>query len=120
MKKLHALFAAAAALPAVAAPLALDMDLNGAVLAGSDGARVQMTIYHEGWDGSSTGVRSDFRFPDAATGSTEFDFIRNNGKVAVGRATLVQTNDGRALYAASVTSQADMNPETVCLTIHMS
>ena len=58
-----------------AAPLELGMGMNGDVRVGDTGARLGMTIHREGWSGTATGVRRDFAFPDAATGTATFEFF---------------------------------------------
>ena len=104
-----------------AAPLELGMGMNGDVRVGDTGARLGMTIHREGWSGTATGVRRDFAFPDAATGTAAFEFFAEKSweKCAHGRTTLLATADGRAVLDAAVTSDLDQRPEAVVLTLLM-
>ncbi len=103
-----------------AAPLELGMGMNGDVRVGGTGARLSMAIHHEGWRGTATGVRRDFAFPDAATGTATVEFFaEKEEKCAHGRATLLATADGRAVLDAAVTSDLDQRPEAVVLALLM-
>ena len=100
-----------------AAPLELGLSMNGDVRVGDTGARLGLTIHHAGWTGSSTGVRRDSAFPDAATGTATFEFFAEKAPCARGRATLLAAADGRAVLDAAVTSLLDQTPEAVVLTL---
>ncbi len=103
----------------LAAPLDLGLTMNGSVRVGDTGADIEPAIHHEGWAGTSTGARSDFAFPDAATGTAVIEFYQKKEKCADGRVTLLPTADGRALVNAVITSARDMKPESVVLTLSM-
>ncbi|MGN0847846.1 MAG: hypothetical protein ACI4RA_10750 [Kiritimatiellia bacterium] len=108
---------AAAAL--TAAPLELGMGMNGDVRVGDTGARLAMTIHHAGWRGTATGVRTDFAFPDPATGTATFEFFEEKRKCAHGRATLLPIDGGRAALSATVTSDLDQKPEALVLNLSL-
>ena len=118
MLKMFAFTAVAGTL--CAASLELGMGMNGDVRVGGTGARLAMEIHHEGWRGTATGVRRDFAFPDAATGTATVEFFaEKEEKCAHGRATLLATADGRAVLDAAVTSDLDQRPEAVVLALLM-
>ena len=101
----------------VAAPLELGLGMNGDVRVGVTGARLGMLIHRANWDGTASGVRSDFAFPDASTGTAVFELYDAKDKCADGRATLVPLADGRALLSATMTSAADQKPEALVLSL---
>ena len=103
----------------LAAPLDLGLTMSGGVRVGDTGADIGPAIHHEGWAGTSTGARSDFKFPDAATGTAVIEFYQKKEKCADGRVTLLPTADGRALVNAVITSTRDIKPESVVLTLSM-
>ena len=100
-----------------AAPLELGMGMNGDVRVGDTGARLGMLIHREGWKGTASGVRTDFAFPDASTGTATFELFDSADKCADGRATLVPLADGRALLSTAMTSAKDQRPEALVLTL---
>ena len=118
-KTLITALACAAAGALSAAPIELGMGMNGDVRVGDTGARLSLMIHREGWKGTATGVRSDFAFPDAATGTATFDLFESKQKCAHGRTTLLPTADGRALLSATMTSDLDQKPEALVLTLTM-
>ena len=98
--------------------LALGLSMNGDVRVGETDASLAPTIFREGWSGSSTGVRRDLKFPDAATGTAEVEFFGGkNEKFADGRITRRETPDGRAAFDATLTSARDQKPELVALVL---
>ena len=112
--------ACAAALTAIAgngAPLGVGMGVNGEVRIGDKGARIALSIHHEGWNGTSTGVRSDFAFPDKATGTASFELFHDKDKTGHGTATLLPVGDARAVYIVTATSDLDQNPEATVLSL---
>lgn len=100
-----------------AAPLELGLGMGGEVRVGTDGALLGARIHREGWHGTATGVRTDFAFPDAATGTATFEMFESKEKCADGRATLLKTSDGRVFVDVAVTSCLDQNPEIVVLSL---
>lgn len=100
-----------------AAPLELGMGMNGDVRVGRSGARLAAVIHREGWAGSASGVRSDFAFPDALTGTASFEMFDSKEKCASGRATLQALADGRALLDVALSSEQDQKPEAVVLSL---
>ena len=95
------------------------MGLNGDVRMGGHGAQMRVAIHHKGWVGTATGVRTDFAFPDAATGSTSFDLFDGTTLCGRGRATLLPAGNRQGLYTATVTSMADQRPEAVVLSLSL-
>ncbi len=116
-KKLVTGLACAAASVLFAAPIELGMGMNGDVRVGDAGARLAMHIHREGWKGTATGVRRDFAFPDAAAGTATFELYEDKEKCARGRATLIATDDGRAVLNAVMTSELDQRPEALVLSL---
>ncbi len=116
-KKLVTGLACAAASVLFAAPLELGMGMNGDVRVGDAGARLAMLIHREGWKGTAAGVRRDFAFPDAAAGTATFELYADKDKCARGRATLIATDDGRAILNAVMTSELDQKPEALVLSL---
>lgn len=108
---------AAGACCCFAAPLELGLGMGGEIRVGADGARLGPRIHREGWRGTATGVRTDFAFPDTATGTASFEMFEAKEKCADGRATLVKTVDGRAFVDVALTSCLDLNPELVVLSL---
>ena len=100
-----------------AAPIELGMGMNGDVRVGDTGAYLGMMIHQAGWKSTSTGVRADFAFPDAVSGTATFDFFEEKQKCAHGRATLAPMADGRALLTATMTSDLDLKPEALVLSL---
>ena len=111
--------ACAAVLTAAAtgAPLEAGLGINGNLRVGCKGAQMALMVHHEGWDGTSMGVRSDFAFPDKASGTAQFELFREKGRCGHGSATLLPTSDGRAVYVVTATSEADLNPEATVLSL---
>ena len=101
----------------VAAPLELGMGVNGGVRVGDAGAVLSLMLHREGWRGTATGVRSDFKFPDPATGTATFDLCSDGTVWAHGRVTLLPVSDGRAVLSAEMTSARDQKPEATSLTL---
>ena len=81
------------------APLEAGLGINGSVRVGGKGAQLTMTIHHEGWVGQSSGIRTDFEFPDVATGTANFELFAGKARSGHGSATLLPTADRRAVYA---------------------
>ena len=102
---------------ATGAPLETGLEINGNMRVGGKGAQLALSIHHEGWIGTSTGVRSDFAFPDKATGTANFELFREKDRCGHGSATLLPTADGRAVYIVAATSEADLNPEATVLSL---
>ena len=94
--------AALAAAAGMGAPLEAGLGINGNVRVGGKGAQLAMTIHHEGWSGQSTGIRSDFAFPDVATGTANFELFADKARSGHGSATLLPTADRRAVYANDI------------------
>ena len=111
--------ACAAVLTAAAtgAPLEAGLGINGNLRVGGKGAQMALSIHHEGWSATSTGVRSDFAFPDKATGTAQFELFHEKDRCGHGSATLLPTADGRAVYVVTATSEADLNPEATVLSL---
>ena len=98
--------------------LALALSMNGDVRVGDMEASLAPTIFHEGWNGSATGVRRDLKFPDAATGTAEVElFDRTGEKLADARVTLRSADGGAAAYEATLTSVRDQRPACVALSL---
>ncbi len=111
--------ATATTLVCIAAPLDVGMGLSGNLRVGKHGAGMHVTVHHEGWKGVSSGVRTDFTAPDPSTGTALFELYEEERKIGRGRATLLATGDGRGLYVATITSEADQKPEAVVLSLNM-
>ena len=109
--------AVAWAAAATGAPLEAGLGINGNLRVGGKGAQMALSIHHEGWNGTSTGVRSDFTFPDKATGTAQFELFHEKDRCGHGSATLLPTTDGRAVYVVTATSEADLNPEATVLSL---
>ncbi|MBR0506887.1 MAG: hypothetical protein IJJ84_15915 [Kiritimatiellae bacterium] len=109
--------AVAWAAAATGAPLEAGLGINGNLRVGGKGAQMALSIHHEGWNGTSTGVRSDFAFPDKATGTAQFELFHEKDRCGHGNATLLPTADGRAVYIATATSEVDLNPEATVLSL---
>ena len=99
------------------APLEAGLGINGNLRVGGKGAQMALSIHHEGWNGTSTGVRSDFAFPDKATGTAQFELFHEKDRCGHGSATLLPTADGRAVYVVTATSELDQNPEATVLSL---
>ena len=98
--------------------LALALSMNGDVRVGDMEASLAPTIFHEGWNGSATGVRRDQKFPDASTGTAEVElFDRTGEKLADARVTLRSADGGAAAYEATLTSVRDQRPACVALSL---
>ena len=110
-------FAAAIAATATGAPLEAALGINGNLRVGGKGAQMVLAIHHEGWSYTSTGVRSDFAFPDKVTGTAQFELFREKDRCGHGDATLLPTADGRAVYIVTATSEVDLNPEATVLSL---
>ena len=119
MKTTTVLFVAALAAECVAAPLGLGMGIGDGVRVGSSGAIFQLTLHHEGWTGTSTGVRKDRSLPDLVTCSAPFELFNKKEKCGHGVSTLLQLADGRALYSVTVNSDVDQNPAALVLSLVM-
>jgi len=109
--------AAFAAMAASCEPLSVGMGINGDVRVGDKGVGIALTVHHEGWKGTSSGLRNDFTFPDKATGTASFELFQGKEKSGHGTATLLPIGDGRAIYVVTVTSDLDQNPESTVLTL---
>ena len=105
------------AVTAAGAQIEAVLGINGSLRVGGTGARLAFTVYHEGWNGTSTGVRKDFAFPDSATGTAQFELFRGKEKCGHGSSTLLPRADGGASYAVTATSDADLNPEATVLSL---
>ena len=116
-QSLMATFAAAFAVAAAGAPLEVGMGIDGDVRVGGKGARLAMTVHHEGWAGVSAGVKTDFTFPDQATGTACFEMFAGKDRCAHGSATLLPVAERRAVYVVSATSDMDQNPEATVLSL---
>ena len=102
---------------ATGAPLEAGLGINGNLHVGGKGAHLTMTIHHEGWNGISTGVRTDFVFPDKASGTAQFELFHGKNRSGHGSATLLPTADRRAAYIVTATSELDLNPEATVLAL---
>ena len=111
--------AALAAAAGMGAPLEAGLGINGNVRVGGKGAQLAMTIHHEGWSGQSSGIRTDFAFPDVATGTANFELFADKARSGHGSATLLPTADRRAVYVVTATSELDQNPEATVLSLVM-
>ncbi len=99
--------------------LDLGLGMNGNVRVGKDGVRLALTIHHEGWRGTSTGVRKDFAFPDRQTKTATVEFDQNGRLIARGSSCLTLDAEGKASLAAKVTSVCPQKPEDVVLALEL-
>ena len=106
-----------AAATGLGAPLEVGLEINGNVRVGGKAAQLALTIHHERWSGQSTGIRTDFAFPDKATGTANFELFADKERSGHGSATLLPTADGRAVYVVTATSELDQNPEATVLSL---
>ncbi len=109
-------------LPAILlATLDISLNQHGGVRVEDSGANLNMRILHQGWKGQTMSMRSDFTFPDAATGTTTFDLVDSKDKTvhAHGRTTLVSTSDARAVISTTMTSCRDQKPQEIILVISL-
>ncbi|MBR1587698.1 MAG: hypothetical protein IJ658_05175, partial [Kiritimatiellae bacterium] len=119
LKARHILAACAAALAAAGtgAPLEAGLGIDGNMRVGGNGAQLALTVHHEGWAGTSTGMRTGLAFPDLATGTANFELFVGDDRSGHGSATLLPTADRRAAYVVTATSDLDQNPEATVLSL---
>jgi len=118
MKNLIAALVVVGVWGAWAGALELGLEMDGDVRVGREGVRLGMTIHHEGWRSTSSGVSRDFRAPDAKTSTAVFNFYEHNELCAKGKSTLLARGQGAEL-TAEITSVREQRPESVVLALEL-
>lgn len=120
-------------LAAFAKPLELNLTQNGEISVGVSKASLRLEIHEEGWNGApKSSAWRDFEAPGDKPDFVHLRFVRQGSFVlftkpigesttllATAQARLTPTDDGRAIYEATVTSAKDQRPEAVSLTMNL-